>query len=444
MVTEQEKQAFNALIDEYRKGSKAQLGQEVFNEFSLEYDPEGPPYNHPWILTDDMIRDFAYSQGDDNPLFTDKEYAKKSTHGCLIAPGVAMMLVRDGMWNGIRRIGGWPLANFHAGNAWEFYDVIRSGTTFKVSAKAGELLEKPSNQGTMFLFISDTFYWDSHGDLLGKQYGTQIMVQREEMGTSRVMKVERLGEKLMYTRSASKYNKEQIDEVFELAKNAKPRGKTPRYWEDVEIGDKLPAFVLPPWTDQDYTGYSQVRRGGVGRYFEEAYLARRFPRQGFNETTYTHPVSMWPWSPGAEHGDALMAAYRGQALPFDWGGQRGMIPSALFTNWMGDDGFLRRLQLALRRPMYYGDLGIYRGEVTKKFTEEQVGEKGPGATDGKVTYHAVGVKWEGVNQVGQTHTAGTATIYLPSKTKGKVQLPIPHAVKPPFVSYEKFYRDWYQ
>ncbi len=32
---------------------------------------------------------------------------------------------------------------------------------------------------------------------------------------------------------------------------------------------------------------------------------------------------------------------------------------------------------------------------------------------------------------------------LPSREAGPVQLPIPHPARPPFVSYETFYRDWY-
>ena len=31
----------------------------------------------------------------------------------------------------------------------------------------------------------------------------------------------------------------------------------------------------------------------------------------------------------------------------------------------------------------------------------------------------------------------------PSREAGAVQLPIPHPARPPSVSYETFYRDWY-
>ena len=56
----------------------------------------------------------------------------------------------------------------------------------------------------------------------------------------------------------------------------------------------------------------------------------------------------------------------------------------------------------------------------------------------------VGIKLEGTNQVGQTQAQGAVTVYLPSRQHGPVQLPIPHPANPPYVPYEKFYRDWYQ
>ena len=138
-----------------------------------------------------------------------------------------------------------------------------------------------------------------------------------------------------------------------------------------------------------------------------------------------------------------MSAYRGQSLPFDKGIQRGQIPQGLISNWMGDHGFIRKLQMAVRRPMYYGDTGIYTAEVAKMFKDVQRGEVEEGAVSGELTYHAVGIKFEGRNQVGEIQLQGSAVVYLPSREGGMVQLPIPHVARPPAVPYETFYRGWY-
>jgi hypothetical protein len=93
--------------------------------------------------------------------------------------------------------------------------------------------------------------------------------------------------------------------------------------------------------------------------------------------------------------------------------------------------------------MYYGDVGVYTAEVVKKFEDVQVGENGEGAVPGKETYHAVGIKVESRNQVGEIHLQGSCVVYLPSKKGGMVKLPVPHLAKPPSVPYETFYRGWY-
>ena len=451
---------FESLVSEFREASRGMIGEEVHEGYPLDvglyqgmsqpYDSSGPPFKSPWILTEKVAKAYAVHIGDDNPLYTDPEYAKNGPYGCLTTPGTAMIMARTPMWHGPEELwrdrpGGIPFANFHSGTAWEFYDVLRVGTGLRTTSKATEVIEKPGAQGNLFFLITDVFYRDMRGDLLGKCYGTLIMIPREEMGTGRAMSVERLGERMMYERQAGKYNEEKVEELFDLIEKAQPRGKDILYWEDVKEGDKLPTFVVPPWSDQDWSVTGFIRNGAARSYaFEAGYKARRHKLlPGFAGNPYTHPVTRWPWAHGEEHGDPLLAAYRGQALPFDWGGQRSQIPQALMSNWMGDHGFIRRLQMALRRPMYYGDLGIYNGEVVKKFKEVQKGEPGEGAVDGERTYYGVGIKYEGRNQEDQVFVQGTSAVYLPSREGGMVQLPVPHVAKPPAVPYETFYRDWY-
>ena len=177
--------------------------------------------------------------------------------------------------------------------------------------------------------------------------------------------------------------------------------------------------------------------GGDELSFEPMYKRARK-----NEVGHVHPITRWR-GPGNEHEDALTAVYRGQPGPFDFGVQRTQMCEQLFSNWMGDDGFIRRLVIALRKPVYYGDVTTYTGEVVKKFKDVQEGGPGQGAVPGKTEYHAIGIKYQGLNQVGEAQVIGTGTVYLPSREAGPVQLPIPHPQRPAFVPYETFYRDWY-
>ena len=137
---------------------------------------------------------------------------------------------------------GYPVANFHAGNAWEFFDVIRVGSKFSSSMTTQEMLEKKGSRGDLIIFVSELMYWDQHGDLPAKCYGTLIMFPIASMGTSRSMNVDRLGENLIYERTTQQYNEEQLEEIIEDIDNHKRRGAETLYWEDVNVGDKVGPF----------------------------------------------------------------------------------------------------------------------------------------------------------------------------------------------------------
>ena len=64
------------------------------------------------------------------------------------------------------------------------------------------------------------------------------------------------------------------------------------------------------------------------------------------------------------------------------------------------------------------------------------------SAEGRATF--IGIEIRCTNQVGEMQCPGFATVYLPSREHGEVQLPIPHTEKPPFVPFETHRRlDWY-
>ncbi len=71
----------------------------------------------------------------------------------------------------------------------------------------------------------------------------------------------------------------------------------------------------------------------------------------------------------------------------------------LITNWMGDDGFLRRLYVQVRRPVIYGDVVTYSGKVAEA--------DAAGAT--------VKIEIAATNQEGEVATAGRAEVELPRR-----------------------------
>ena len=446
-------QTFEEAVNEFLQKTKEQIGQESPEQLPpplpSPFDQAGPPFEAGFRLMDSRaIQRYTVGMGDDNPLYTDPKYGTHTRYGSQIAPGPALCWVRYPAVRGAQRPKGYPVANFFSGTAWEFYDVIRVGARFRSTKITKEIVEKQGSRGRLFFLVAETHYWDYHGDLPGKCYGTLTMVPQEAMGGTRTMNVERLGEKMLYERGIQEYNQEDIDELVAAIEQApKRRGAETLYWEDVEVGEKLGSFVLPPWSHGDHAAPSIVSSavnggtdsGGYVPAFEPAYHRNRAQNEW-----RLNPATRWPWNDrGIEHDDALLAPYRGLPAPFDSGSQRTQIPQRLLSDWMGDDGFIRRMYTGMRRPVFYADSGRYEGEVVKKFTEVQTGEEGQGATPGKAKYYAVGIKIQGINQIGEVHLVGTATVYLPSREGGSIQLPVPHLARPPYVPYDTFYKDWY-
>ena len=109
-----------------------------------------------------------------------------------------------------------------------------------------------------------------------------------------------------------------------------------------------------------------------------------------------------------------MGPLSGLPSSFGFGSLRLGFCTHLLTNWMGDEGFIRRLNVDVLEPYIYGDALWIKGKVVEKYKEKL----------GGVLYGAVDVKIEAVNQLGQNVAPGTATVYLPS-AKSFVELPIP-------------------
>ncbi|MBI3978082.1 MAG: MaoC family dehydratase N-terminal domain-containing protein [Chloroflexi bacterium] len=451
-MVQQVEQTFEEAVKEFYDRSAALIGLEVQENLPppppAPFPQGGPPVHSPLIFDEETIRNYAYSIGDDNPIFTDPGYGKRSIYGTQLAPGPMLAIVRYPSAHGADRPQGYPVANFISGTAWEFYDVLRPGSRFTSSKITREQFEKPGAQGNLIFFISEVFYWDQTEELKAKCYGTQIYVPIPTMGTSRAMKLERAGEHMMYTRKCAQYSKSDAEDIANLIVNEQRRGAEPRYWEDVEVGEELPTIVIPPFTIQDMIAYHRIGYAlqatmyGAKQVhsFEAAY--RRGKEKP--DSVRQHPITRWPYTPGAEHEDVLIAIFRGQAGAFDFGVQRAQIPERLLTNWMGDHGHIRKMYTAFRRPVYYGDTTWYKGKVEKKYVVTEEGAAAEGGVAGKGEYHAVAVSIEGTNQEGEVQCPGLATVYLPSREAGPVKLPIPHVGRPPYTPYDTYRRlAWY-
>lgn len=391
-------------------------------------------------MSAETIRRYAHSIGDDNPLYTYPDYGRTSVYGSQIAPGPILVHVRYPADHGARRPGGYPVANFLAGVAWEFFDVVRPGARFSSSKIPREAFEKPGRHGRLLFLVSETSYWDQGGALVAKAYGSLIHVPMEAMAAGRAMSADRVGRDLLYSRKPHRYDDDEMRRIADAVSAERRRGANPRWWEDVRIGDVLPAIAQPPYVIEDELAYHAMHQGMfAGTDGSRAPRAfRPFFRRGRMEpgAVRVHPATRWPYNRADEHEDGFLAPYRGEPLPFDYGVQRAQIPQRLLTNWIGDSGFIRKMYTSFREPVFYGDSVLYTGTVLRKDTVTERGH-GVAGTFRSAVYHAVTVRIEGDNQSGSRHCEGFATMYLPSRRAGIPLLPVPHEHEVPYVSFER-------
>lgn len=392
-------------IDKFIEATKKMVGQEV-----CEGRPDswmGWPTGVYSCATRKAIQRFAFALGCDNPLFVDGEYASKSRYECIIAPPTFIAAVRYTMAHGAiydpetgkaaNIVDDYGLGSFFSGTAFEWNDVIRIGTRFDTSLKLKEVYEKKGRSGRLIFLITDGDYWDQHGDVLAKCRGTLIFVKPETDITK----------KTLYNVELHKYSQEDLDKIERDINNEERRGAKPRLWEKVNEGDELTPVVKGPLGIGDFINF-RMAHGGP-RPFELGY------HDVFGYGKYEkHPLTGWYQDSCWEHEDPYLAGHRGMALPFDMGIMRVCLAEHLLTNWQGDDGFLRRLDIQIRKPYYYSDTLWYKGKVVKKY-KDVVSDK---------EYNAVDIEISGVNQRKESICPGSATVYLPSRGK-EVDLPVP-------------------
>jgi len=126
------------------------------------------------------IRRYADAVGDDNPLYYDEEYARKSRYGCIIAPpgffGWAKKTISssEGL---VGLIGAMIEAGYagilDGGMAYDFYLPVRVGDTLVVSPKVADIALKEGKTKMMILRF-EASYTNQNGDLVAKSYQTLI------------------------------------------------------------------------------------------------------------------------------------------------------------------------------------------------------------------------------------------------------------------------------
>jgi hypothetical protein len=252
--------------------------------------------------------------------------------------------------------------------------------------------------GSTYFSYGEKIYVNQRNEIVGKERLHTAMAERSAAGEA---KKDAGIPKPVYTR-------EEWEKFLEMYENEEVRGSNPRYWEDVQIGDKLGPMIKGPLTVRDMLGWIM----GAGSPFFRSHKIE-YDYEGRHPKVLEYVKELGEADvPELVHIFDEYAKTIGIERAYDYGSQRMTWYGQLFTNWMGDDGFLYKLSGDLRAFNLVGDVTFIEGKVVNKYMQ---GDS-----------CCVDIEAWATNQRGEKSIPPHMnTVILPSREKGPVVYPNP-------------------
>src|SRR5246127_2155774 len=188
----------------------------------------------PWCYeaSRDNIRHWAHGIGDDNPLWSEPGYAAATIYGRVLAPP-SFIFTLNRSFSGY--VGG--LAGVHAmfaGIDVTWHKPMMLGDHFTTRAWLKDLVEHETRfAGRSIQQIYRCEFYNQNRELVAEGDSWCFRTERDtarERGT----KYEAVKKK-----PPTRYTREDLAKIFVLYEAEEIRGATPRYIEDVHVGDRL-------------------------------------------------------------------------------------------------------------------------------------------------------------------------------------------------------------
>lgn len=304
--------------------------------------------------SEESIKNMAIAVDWSNPLYNDEKYAAYTRWGSIIAPPmypdcfkpatVSMLVVPPTIGH---------LTYWYLGEAWEFFKPIRANDSIKVWRRRPKLEDITDLDGKgprKFSLLDIDFDLINQRDELVntiKLYA-EITILSEPQNSANPSPE--------YT-----YTEEELQFIDRIANEEEVRGADIRYWEDVRDGEDTKPVCFGPSTVWDMVVF-QSGRFGPGRTMDE--LRKTGPKALLvaDPTGVVHSSVEW-------HLSDSQAQMRGEPRAFQYAALSRNLMAHLLTNWMGDDGFIKKFNWRHLSRTALGDTLIGRGKVTNKRVE---------------------------------------------------------------------------
>lgn len=386
------------LTDEDIAAAKGICGYDVAETRNLQLEE----------ATENNIRNYAHGIGDDNPLYCDPAYAKKSRWGGIIAPPsmaevITKAMYGDPMPSEIKKIAGGLFRGVHmfvSGSEKFFYRPIYPGDQLHAFSGDEDYFEKPSSfSGRTVTKFKRRVKLNQRGEIVFNQRTRSIYAERSKaVKEGKYMQIE-----------PTIYSDEDLKKIDDLYAAEQRRGNEPRYYEDVEVGEALPPMVKGPLLVTHIISYHAggygIREFGLfGSRLWHKNRKRLAPFYIKNEQGIPDVAQRLHW-------DNAWAQGIGNPMAYDYGVVRESWLNNYLTDWCGDDGWVFRQYDSMRKFNYIGDTQFLSGKVIAKRAEND--------------RFYIDLEVEMTNQRGEITVEGEATIMLPSREHGPVILPEP-------------------
>ena len=267
-----------------------------------------------WVseVTTDAVRHFAWGIGDNNPLWVDQDYGPPSGLTTTVAPpSFAYAIDETTVAPGFNEY-----ERHYEVVKWEWFHRLEIGD--RISAKSKILREDHDSTADVIWQHGETSFHCSGKGVVAK---ANVTTRRDKKELTPVDE-----------RDEIKYTPEQLSEIEEAILNEKCRGASPRYCEELSVGDPLGIVTKGPLSIMDIVAWCAGTMGSPD-------TQKGFSTGGLDDQTATGPqLAAWVMH--------------------------------LLTNWMGDNGFLHELTITFSGLPSLGSTTTISGSVTSTFMDE--------------------------------------------------------------------------
>ena len=364
----------------------------------LGYEQASKTREYIQTASEDNIRNFAHGCGDDNPLFTDPDYARKTRWGGIIAPGMMTGVINKPMLGdpvpdeikALRKSLFKGIHVFVSGSTWDFYRPVRPGDT--INSFAGDEsceVKKSEFAGKSVIKVRRDVKVNQRGEVVAVYRILSVLTERKTAAKK--------GKNLSIPPAS--YTDEEFAAIEAIYAAEKVQGAAKRWFEDIEPGDSLGTQAKGPLTVTDVIVF---HAGGYG-FVPYAPTANRLAHKNRQRIPafYVKNEHGIPDVAQRLHWDPKWAQAIGNPMAYDYGAMRENYLYQYLSDWCGDDAVILHVHDEIRKFNYMGDVQTVTGQVLAKRELD-----GQSVVDVAVTF---------VNQRGEESVRATATIALPTK-----------------------------